>query len=191
MDRVQGRLGGAGARRIQDRRPAALDLRGELGREPGLADAAGAADERNSGPSPLGLSPALAQPKQLALTPGEERRAALELGRQLLLDWARVEYRVLTEDGLLELAELGAGSRPDLRDQGPARLAVGLGGVGLPPGAVEGEHALGVEALVGRVLGDQHLELGDHLPVSAGGELGVDRQLDRSQVELLEPADLG
>ena len=84
----------------------------------------------------------------------------------------------------------GAGPRPDLRDQGPARLAVGLRRVGLPPGAVEGEHALGVEALVGGVLGDQRLELGDHLAVSARGELGVDRQLDRSQVKLLEPADL-
>ena len=42
-----------------------------------------------------------------------------------------------------------------------------------------------------RLLGDQRLEPGDHLGVAPGGELGVDRQLERPQVKLLEPADLG
>jgi hypothetical protein len=147
----------------------ALNLGGELGGEASLADAAGAAHEGNPKAPRFGLCPALAQPAELSLAPGQERRTALERARQLLLEGAGVEGWVLAEDRLLELAKLGAGPCPDLRDQGPAGLAVGLRRVGLPPGAVEGEHALGVEALVGGVLGDQRLELGYHLPVPAGG----------------------
>ena len=139
---------------------------------------------------PLGLRPALAEPAQLALPPGKERGAALELARQLLLERAGVEGGVVAEDGLLELAQLGAGLDPDLRDQRPVRVAVGLDRLGLAPGAVEGEHALRMEALVGRVLGDQRLEASEHIGVAPGGELGVDRQPDRPQVQLLEPPDL-
>ena len=48
-----------------------------------------------------------------------------------------------------------------------------------------------MQALSQRLLGDQRLEPGDRLGVAPGGEIGVDRQLDRAQVELLEAADLG
>jgi hypothetical protein len=57
--------------------------------------------------------------------------------------------------------------------------------------AVVGEHALGVEALVQRMLGEQRLEGADHLALSPRRELGVDRELQRAQVKLLEAADLG
>ena len=43
----------------------------------------------------------------------------------------------------------------------------------------------------GGVLGDQRLEAADHLGVASRRELGVDRELDRAQVKLLEPPDLG
>ena len=190
MDRLQGGVGGTGARRVEDRRPAALYLDRELGREPGLADAARAADERSSSAFPLGLRPAIAQPAPLALPPGKERRAALELARQLLLERAGVEGGVVAEDRLLELAQLGAGLDPDLLGQRPMRVAICLDRLGLPSGAVEGEHALRMEALVGGVLGDKRLEASEHIGVAPGGELGVDRQPDRPQVELLEPPDL-
>ena len=71
------------------------------------------------------------------------------------------------------------------------RGAVALHRFGLSAGAVQGEHALGVEALVGGVLPDQRLEAADRLGVSPRRELGVDRELDRAQVKLLEPPDLG
>ena len=100
---------------------------------------------------------------QLALAPGEKRRAALELARQLLGRRRRGEGGVLGEDLLLEAAQLGPGLDPDLLGQRLAGVAVGLQGLGLAPGAVEGEHALGVEALVERVLGEQRLEGADHL----------------------------
>ena len=102
-----------------------------------------------------------------------------------------VEARVLGQHRRLEALQLRPGLDPDLLDQRLARPAVGVQRVGLAPGAVEGEHSLGVEALAQRLLRDQLLEAGDHLVVAPGGELGVDRELDRAQVKLLEPADLG
>ena len=54
----------------------------------------------------------------------------------------------MAEDGLLELAQLGAGLDPDLPGQRPMRVAICLDRLGLPSGAVEGEHALRMEALV-------------------------------------------
>ena len=69
--------------------------------------------------------------------------------------------------------------------------AVALHGLGLAPGAVKRQHALGVEALVERMLCEQRLETADHVVVHSRGELGVDPQLDRAQVKLLQPADLG
>ncbi len=60
-----------------------------------------------------------------------------------------------------------------------------------PPGPVEGEHSLGVKALVERMLGDQCLEPAGHLVVAPGGELGVDRELERAHMKLLEAPDLG
>jgi hypothetical protein len=94
------------------------------------------------------------------------------------------------EDLLLEVAQLGPGLDPDLVGQRPVGLAVGIHGLGPASGAVQGEHPLGVKALVERMLGKQRLEVADHLALAAGGEFGVDRQLERAQVKLLEPADL-
>ena len=128
---------------------------------------------------------------KLALASGEQRRAALELHRQLDDRRRCVEARVLGQDLLLQALELGARLDPDLFDQGLARLAVGIERLGLAPVAIEGEHALRVQALSQRLLGDQRLEPGDRLGVAPGGELGVDRQLERPQVKLLEAADLG
>ena len=85
----------------------------------------------------------------------------------------------------------GPGSTPSSLGERPVRGAVALHRFGLAPGAVEGEHALGVEALVGGVLCDQRLEAADRIVVASRRELGVDRELDRAQVKLLEPADLG
>ena len=69
--------------------------------------------------------------------------------------------------------------------------AVALHRLGLAPGAVKREHALGVEALVGGMLRDQRLQPADRVVVASRRELGVDRELERAQVKLLEAADLG
>ena len=91
----------------------------------------------------------------------------------------------------MEVAQLGRGLEPDLFAERPAGSAVGLQGLGLAPGAVEGEHLLGEEALVEGMFSAQRLEAADHLAVTSGGELGVDRELGRACVKLIESADLG
>ena len=80
-DRLERGVGGARARGVEHRRSLALNLGGELGREPGLADPRRAEDERDPGPTRPGLGPALSQPPQLAVSTGEQRGAALELAR--------------------------------------------------------------------------------------------------------------
>ena len=60
----------------------------------------------------LGLLPALAQPAQLALAPGEQRRAALQLGRQLRRSAAARRGGVLGEDRSWSRRSSGPGSIP-------------------------------------------------------------------------------
>ena len=48
-----------------------------------------------------------------------------------------------------------------------------------------------MEALAERLGGDERLELGDHLAVPALVEVVLDRELERRQPQLIEPADLG
>ena len=78
----------------------------------------------------------------------------------------------------------------DLLDQGLARLAIGIERLRLPAGAIESEHPLSVEAFVQGLLRDQLLEPPDHVGVVPGVELGVDLELERPLVQLLEPAYL-
>ena len=184
-------LGDLATAGVEDRGALALDLGRELGHQPRLADPRRPPDHHADDPALARLAPARAQPAKLALAPGEQRRAALELHRQLDDRRRCVEARVLGEDLLLQALELGARLDPDLLDQGLARLAVGIERLRLAPVAIEGEHALRVQALSQRLLGDQRLEPGDRLGVAPGGEIGVDRQLERPQVKLLEAADLG
>ena len=70
-------------------------------------------------------------------------------------------------------------------------LAVGLQGVGLAAGAVQGEHELAAEPLAQRLVGDQALELADQLGPGAEGQVGLDPLLHADQPQLLQPGDLG
>jgi hypothetical protein len=186
----QGGLGDLAAAGVEDRGALAPDLGRELCDEPRLADPRGTPDQDANGSALARALPAPTQPAKLALAPGEQRRAALELDGELEDRRRRVEARVLGEDLLLESAQPGPGLDPDLLDQGLARLAVGVEGLGLAPRAIEGEHALGVKALAQRLLGDERLEPCDRLGVAPGGELGVDRQFERPHAKLLEATDL-
>jgi hypothetical protein len=47
-----------------------------------------------------------------------------------------------------------------------------------------------VQPLAQRLLRDEHVELRDHRRVAAGGEIGVDRHLDRVQSQLVQTPDL-
>ena len=186
----QRRLGDLATAGIEDRGALLLDLGREFAHQPCLADPRRPPDHHADNPALARPRPAPAQPVELALASGEQRRAPLELYGQLDGRRRRLEGRVLGQDLLLQALELGARLDPDLLDQRRARLVVGLERLRLAPGAIEGEHALRVQRLSQRLLGDQGLEPGDHLGVAPGGELGFDRQLDGPHVKLLEATDL-
>ena len=101
----------------------------------------------------------------------------------------RVERRVLAQDRLLEPRELRRRLDPERVDQRAPQRAVGGERVLLAAGAVERGHQLGGEALVGRVLVHERLELGDEPAVLAERELGLDALLERGEAQLLEPRD--
>ena len=100
------------------------------------------------------------------------------------------ERRVLGEDRPLELAQPLSRLDPELLDQRPARVLVGLQRVGLAVGAVEGEHQLRAQPLAVGVLADQGLELADDLGVATERELRLDELLQRRDPQVLEPGDL-
>jgi hypothetical protein len=70
-------------------------------------------------------------------------------------------------------------------------MPVGLERVGLPAAAVQRQHPLRVQLLAQRLLCNQRFELADDLAMAAGGEVALDRQLERGEPQLLEPTDLG
>jgi hypothetical protein len=66
------------------------------------------------------------------------------------------------------------------------RALVGLQRLRPAAGPVERQHQLRVQALAGRVLGHQALELGDEFAGAAGLELRLEPELDRRQALLFE-----
>ena len=62
--------------------------------------------------------------------------------------------------------------------------------LGLPAGAVQGEHVHRPEVLAERMLDGQRVQLGDHLAMPAGPHVGVDARLERGQAKLGEAGDL-
>ena len=103
----------------------------------------------------------------------------------------RVERGIVREDRLVEVVQLGARLDPELLDEDLAGVPVGLQRVGLAAAAIQREHQLRVQALAPRVLAGQLLELGDQLGVAPGRQVGLDAQLQRRELQLLQPRDLG
>ena len=136
----------------------------------------------------LGAAPVLAQRVELGVA-AHERRASLELGRQLG-GQRQVERRVLAQDRLVEAAQLRAGLDADRVHKLVARPAVGAERVGLAAAAVEGEHAQAVEVLAQRLVREQRLDLGDRLGVPPGREILLEGLLDRGEAQFLQAADL-
>ena len=100
-----------------------------------------------------------------------------------------VQRRVLPKDRPLQLLERRARIDPELVDEGPARILVGVQGLRLPTRPVQRRHQIPPQALAERVLGDECLELSDQLVVAPEREVGVDPELDCCQPDLLEPGD--
>ena len=74
-----------------------------------------------------------------------------------------------------------AGLEPQLVDEVPTPLLVGVERVGLAACAVEGEHELLAQALVKGMRGDEPLELGHQVVVAPELEVRVDAVLERRQ----------
>ena len=115
------------------------------------------------------------------------RRSVRRLGGRGL---GEIERRVVREDALVQLVQLGAGLHADLLDERGARLAIRRERLRLPPGPVQREHPLRVQVLAQGIRCDERVELADHLGVPAGREVGVDRALGGAQPQRVEPADL-
>jgi hypothetical protein len=137
------------------------------------------------------VAPRFAERVELRLAAGE-RRTREQLGRQRLgLEARRVELRILAQDRLVQLAQLGPGLDADLLDQCRSRLPVGVQRLRLAPRAVQREHPLGVKPFAQRLARDQGLELAEDLAMASRRHVAFDRALGRRQVQLLEAADLG
>ena len=100
-----------------------------------------------------------------------------------------IQRRVLPKDRSLQLLERRARVDPQLVDECPARILVGVQSLRLPTRPVQRRHQIPPQALAERMLGDECLELPDELVVAPEGEVGVDPELERRQPDLLEPGD--
>jgi hypothetical protein len=119
-------------------------------------------------------------------------RRALASRRGLLrrLQHRQRQRRVLRQDRALQLPQPLARLDAQLLDQLAAGVLVGLQRVGLAVRAVEREHQLRAQPLAERVLGDQRLELSDHLGMAAQRQPCVDPQLQGSHSHVGEAGDL-
>jgi hypothetical protein len=174
-------------------------LRGRAGGlqgQAGLADPAGTGD----GDQPRGPQQ-LADPAQVAV-PAQERREP----RRQPAPYGRAggrrrgpgagarsggsQVRPLLQDRLLHGAQLRSRGQAELGvEHGPGPL-VDRERVGLPAGAVEGEHETAVRALAQRVGPGELLQLTEHLGVPAGGQLQVDQRFPRGHSQLGQPGRL-
>jgi hypothetical protein len=111
-------------------------------------------------------------------------------GRGCLRLWHGFQCRVLAQHGLLEVSQRETGLEAKLVHERCAGLGVPPQRLGLATRSIEGEHVLGAEALAQRMLGGQHLELGNQRRVAPELEVGVDPQLERLETQLLESRDL-
>ena len=97
----------------------------------------------------------------------------------------------MAQDRALEPLQLGRGLEPELVREREPRGTVDLERLGLAPRAVEREHQLAAQPLPERVRGDERLELGHEVVVTAEAELAGKPLLLGVEPQPLEPGDLG
>ena len=102
-----------------------------------------------------------------------------------------VQPRILGEDRRLQPAQLRPRVDAQLLDQDRPGPLIGQQRVGLPTGAVQGQHELGPQPLPQRLLPDQPLQLGHQLPMPPQPQVRLDPILQRDQPQLGQPIGLG
>ena len=119
----------------------------------------------------------VARAEPLAEAVAAERRPGRLLHEQL---------RVVGEDPLLELPERRTGIEAELLHHRGAVVLEGAERIGLPAGAVEGEHELRPHALAQRVLAREGLDLGDEVCRAATRQLRCEELLLGREPQLAE-----
>ena len=102
----------------------------------------------------------------------------------------RGQLRVVTQDGCLEVLQLGAGIHSQLLEQQGPHGSVGLQGVGLPSAPVERGDPQRVQPFAQRVRGGQGVQLGKDRGLTAGVQVGLQPVLEHRQPLLLEGSHL-
>ena len=96
----------------------------------------------------------------------------------------------MAQDRSLDSDQAGAGLEAQLLTEDHPHLVVGAQGLGLAVRPVEGDHALGPQALPQGMGPGEGVELRDQLTVSAAGEVGLDALFDGGEPGFLEPGGL-
>ena len=130
---------------------------------------------------------ALERPRRPLHVGEQERHRPLGEGGR---DGGRSQGGILREDALLELPERSPRLDAERVDQLPSCLLVRRQRVGLPSGAVEGDHQLSRERLAVGMLCRQLLQLGDELAVASEHQVGLDPIPDRREPELVQTVGL-
>ncbi len=172
------------------------ELVGGAHRERGLAAAAHAVQSHDFRPLLPFLRRAAQQFGHLDLAAGEVGevvgQGAGRLGRERGGDGRRSgglrtgQFRALAQDALVQPGQVRARVDAEFLDEKFADLAVLLQGLGLPSGAVQGEHQLAAQGLTQRVLGDQLPEVRDELAGLAEGEAEAEVLLPHGQPAFLD-----
>jgi hypothetical protein len=97
----------------------------------------------------------------------------------------------MSENRGLEVPELRTRLGHQILVQRRARPVVRREGIGLPTGAVQGEHQLGPEPLAVWEFGDEPLELIDQLTRAPELELSLDLRFERVSTKLIEANRFG
>src|ERR1051325_5666084 len=92
----------------------------------------------------------------------------------------------MREHRALESLEFGPWVDAELFDQRTARVLIGAQGIGLPPGSIQREDELRVEALAHRMRAHETDQRRDDLGVCTARELRVDEAFVRGEGELVE-----
>ena len=105
------------------------------------------------------------------------------------VDAGRVQRFVLREDRPLEPAQLRSRIEAEFLGQDVAAVLEDAQRVGLPPGAIQGDHELAPESFAQRVRGDERFELDDRFAHVAELEFELDPFLDGLEPQLGQAGD--
>ena len=158
---------------------------GDGQRQPRLPRPAGAGERDQPG----GAAQERGELLDLRLAADERRRRSRQVAPRAA---GRIgERRVLTQDRRLQRAQRLARLQPELLDQQRAPAAVDLQRLGLATGAVEREHQLTARAFAQRLRGDELLQVGQRLGVTAASQPPLRELLARAVAQLVQARDLG